>query len=155
MNQPTATPRRASLRSARQRGTTAVEFAIVVALFLVLMLGMMEMGRMLYYWNAAVEATRLGARVAAVCDVNDTAIKTRMTAILDQLPAAQISVAYAPGGCDLNTCTSVTVSVLAGTSMPTYIPFVPLALTLPAFSTTLPRESMRSAIDGIANPMCD
>lgn len=139
----------------RQRGTTAVEFAIVVALFLVLLLGMMEMGRVLYYWNAAVEATRLGARVAAVCDVNDSAIKTRMQNILDQLPTAQISVVYAPGGCDLNTCTSVTVSVLAGTTVATYIPFVPLALTLPAFSTTLPRESMRSAIDGIANPMCD
>lgn len=144
-----------SRRAARQRGTTAVEFAIVVALFLMLLLGMMEMGRMLYYWNAAVEATRLGARVAAVCDINDSAIKTRMQNILGLLPSAQISVAYAPNGCDLNTCTSVTVSVLSGTTVATYIPFVPLALTLPAFSTTLPRESMRSAIDGIANPVCD
>jgi Flp pilus assembly protein TadG len=139
----------------RQRGATAVEFAIVVAIFLVMLLGMMEMGRVLYYWNAAAEATRLGARVAAVCDVDDSAVKTRMQDILGLLPAASISVVYEPGGCDLNTCTSVTVSVLAGTSVATYIPFVPLALTLPAFSTTLPRESMRSTIDGIANPMCD
>ena len=150
MNTPTTRRCRA-----RQRGTTAVEFAIVVALFLMLLLGMMEMGRMLYYWNAGVEATRLGARVAAVCDINDSAIKTRMQNILDILPTAQISVSYAPAGCDLNTCTSVTVGVLAGTTVATYIPFVPLALTLPAFSTTLPRESMRSAIDGIANPVCD
>jgi Flp pilus assembly protein TadG len=142
-------------RAARQHGATVVEFAIVVALFLMLLLGMMEMGRMLYYWNAAVEATRLGARVAAVCDVNDSAIKTRMQGILDLLPTAQIDVAYKPAGCNLNTCTSVTVSVLAGTAVATYIPFVPLALTLPAFSTTLPRESMRSDIDGIANPVCD
>ena len=139
----------------RQRGATAVEFAIVAAVFLLLLLGMMEMGRMLYYWNAAVEATRLGARVAAVCDVDDSAIKTRMQEILDLLPTGQIDVVYKPAGCNLNTCTSVTVSVLAGTTVATYIPFVPLALTLPAFSTTLPRESMRSDIDGIANPVCD
>jgi Flp pilus assembly protein TadG len=140
---------------ARERGATAVEFAIVVAIFLMMMLGMMEMGRVLYYWNAATEATRLGARVAAVCDVDDSAVKTRMQDILGLLPTASISVVYEPSGCDLNTCTSVTVSVLAGTPVATYIPFVPLALTLPAFSTTLPRESMRSTIDGIANPMCD
>ena len=39
----------------------------------------LEMGRMLWIWNAAVEATRLGARMAVVCDIGDADIKTRMT----------------------------------------------------------------------------
>jgi Flp pilus assembly protein TadG len=145
----------APFRRHRQRGATAVEFAIVASLFLTLMLGIMEMGRVLYYWNAAVEATRLGARVAAVCDVNAPAIKTQMQTILSILPAAKIDISYEPSPCDLNTCTSVTVSILSGASVPTYIPFVPLALKLPAFSTTLPRESMLSTVGGIANPVCN
>lgn len=140
---------------ARQRGATAVEFAIVAAVFLMLLIGIVEMGRMLYYWNATAEATRLGARVAAVCDVDDTAIKARMQNILEILPSAKISVVYQPGGCDVNTCQMVTVSILSGTSVATYIPYAPLALTLPPFSTTLPRESMRSSVDGAANPVCD
>jgi Flp pilus assembly protein TadG len=143
------------LRLRRQRGATAVEFAIVASLFLMLMLGIMEMGRVLYYWNAAVEATRWGARVAAVCDVNAPAIKTQMHTILSILPTAKIDISYAPSGCDVNTCTSVTVSILSGASVATYIPYVPLALTLPAFSTTLPRESMLSTVGGTANPVCN
>jgi Flp pilus assembly protein TadG len=139
----------------RQRGATAVEFALVAAVFLMLLLGICEMGRVLYYWNAATEATRLGARVAAVCDPNSPAIKNRMHDILDQLPTANINVAYEPAGCDLTSCLSVTVSIAAGTSVATYIPYVPLALTLPALSTTLPRESMRSTVDGMANPQCN
>lgn len=139
----------------RQRGATAVEFAIVISLFLMLMLGIMEMGRVLYYWNSAVEATRLGARIAAVCDVNAAAIKSRMINILPLLTTSQIDVSYLPGGCDLNTCTSVTVAILSGTQVTTYIPYVPLALTVPAFSTTLPRESMLSTVNGSANPVCN
>ena len=53
----------------------AVEFALVAALFFTLLIGIMEMGRVLFYWNSAAEATRLGARLAVVCDLNDTTIK--------------------------------------------------------------------------------
>ena len=44
----------------------------------------MEMGRLLWTWNAAVEATRFGARLAVVCDIDDTIIKARM---IGRLPA--------------------------------------------------------------------
>jgi Flp pilus assembly protein TadG len=145
----------AVVRRARQGGATAVEFAIVSSVFLVLMIGMMEMGRMLYYWNTAVEATRLGARVAAVCDVGETDIKTKMHAMLDVLPTSAITVTYTPGGCTVNNCRYVTVSIDDGVSIATYIPGVPLALSLPAMSTTLPRESMLSTVGGVPNPMCN
>lgn len=152
--QPAPTMRRPGRPRARQRGATAVEFAIVATVFLVLMIGMMEMGRMLFYWNTAVEATRLGARVAAVCDVGDADIKTKMHAMLDVLPTSAITVAYTPGGCTVDNCRYVTVSINSGVSIATYIPGVPLALSLPAMSTTLPRESMLSTVNGSANPMC-
>jgi Flp pilus assembly protein TadG len=139
---------------ARQRGAAAVEFGLVAALFLMLVIGIMEMGRVLFYWNAAGEATRLGARVAVVCDLDDDDIKARMRNMLTILPDDQIEIDYAPLGCNVNSCTSITVRVLNDVSIPTFIPFVPLSLTLPPFSTTLPRESMRSTVDGLPNPVC-
>jgi Flp pilus assembly protein TadG len=138
----------------RQRGVAAVEFALVSALFFTLLIGIMEMGRVFFYWNSAAEVTRLGARIAVVCDLNDADIKTRMQAILPILAANQITIAYEPDGCNVDTCKTVTVSIGSGVSVTTAIPFVPLSLTLPPFSTTLPRESMRSTVGGQANPTC-
>lgn len=148
-------PLRISLRHRlRQGGATAVEFALVSAVFFTTLLGMMEMGRMLYYWNSAAEATRLGARLAVVCDLDDADIRVRMRQILAIVPDASISIAYQPASCTIDTCESVTVG-LSNVSVATFIPFVPLTLTIPAFSTTLPRESMRSTVDGQANPVCE
>lgn len=135
-----------------QRGTTAVEFAIVTALMCSLLIGIMEMGRMLFYWNSAAEATRLGARMAVVCDVGDADIKVRMQQMFAALPADKINIAYSPTGCTINTCQTVTVSIDPGVSFTPVIPFVSLSLSLPSFSTSLPRESLDSA--GGTNPVC-
>lgn len=141
-------------QSRRQSGVAAVEFALVAAVFFTLLIGIMEMGRVLFYWNSAAEATRLGARIAVVCDLNDAEIKSRMQTMLAILPDNKIAVSYQPAGCNVNTCDSVTVSILPGISVTTFIPYVPLSLTLPPFSTTLPRESMLSTFKGEANPVC-
>lgn len=138
----------------RQQGVAAIEFALVVALFFTILIGTMEMGRILFYWNSAAEATRLGARIAVVCDLNDAEIKSRMQTMLSILPANSISISYQPSGCDVNTCDLVTVSILPTVPVATFIPYVPLSLTLPPFSTTLPRESMLSTVGGQANPVC-
>ena len=141
-------------RRSCQRGVAAVEFALVSFVFFTLLIGLMEMGRLLFYWNSAAEATRWGARIAVVCDLNDADIKSRMQMILPLLPENKITVSYEPAGCNADTCESVTVSVASGVSVATAIPFVPLSLALPPFSTTLPRESMRSTFGGQANPVC-
>ncbi|MBA5639928.1 pilus assembly protein [Duganella sp. LX20W] len=139
----------------RMRGATIVEFAVVGSTFLLLLIGAMELGRMLFYWNSAVEATRLGARVAAVCDVNATAIKTKVQSMLPILNTGDIDVTYTPSGCTVNNCYYVTVAIHSGTVVQNFIPFVSLNLTLPAMSTTLPRESMLSTVNGTANPICN
>lgn len=136
----------------RQRGATALEFAIVSVVFLSLLIGVMEFGRVLFYWNSAAEATRLGARMAVVCDKDDADIKTRMREMLTLLQDGDISIVYEPGGCTIETCTRVTVSIVPGVTAATVMPFVPVALVIPSFSTTLPRESMSS--EGGTNPVC-
>lgn len=132
----------------KQRGVAAVEFALVAAIFFTMLIGVMEMSRVLFYMNTAGEATRLGARLAVVCDVGDPMVETKMINMLNILTAADISVGYKPSGCTSSTCQSVTVSVTK--SINTFIPFVPLKFSMPSFSTTLPRESMNSA----TNPVC-
>ena len=139
----------------RQRGVAAVEFALIASIFFMLLIGIMEMGRILFYWNTATEATRLGARLAVVCDIGDNAIKSRMVALFPLLSSANISIDYLPGNCTAASCEQVTVRIVAaGTVIPTYLPFVPLSLTLPGFATTLSRESMQSSSDGVSNPVC-
>ena len=137
-----------------RRGTTVVEFALVPGLFvIILLLGIMEMGRAFFYLNASAEATRLGARLAVVCDksaAQQDRIRDRMREFVGVLPADRIAFDYLPdNSCGGGTCRSVTVHILPGATFDTVIPFVPLAWTLPPFATTLPTESLDSTNNSI------
>lgn len=139
----------------RQAGVAAVEFALVAALFFTLLLGAIEMSRLLWTWNAAGEATRLGARLAIVCDINDPIIKTRMRQMLPALQPGNVTINYLnpgnpPNTCSAATCQSVSVTLAGYTHVP-IIPFVPLSIPIPPFQTTLPKEFMQSA----GNPVCN
>lgn len=133
-----------------QKGTTAVEFAIVVALFLTVLLGILDFGRILFTWNAVGEATRWGARQAVVCAQGSTSVLGKMQTILPTLTSANVSVQwYDTSGavstsCDATSCGGVAVSVTGMTVAPyspaTWIGFSRLAV--PGFSTYLPREIM-------------
>lgn len=137
----------------RQQGAAAVEFALVAALFFILLFGIVEMGRVLFYWNTAVEATRLGARMAVVCSIDDESIRRRMRQLLPLLASdAGIRIDYPPSDCFAESC-AVTVSIGA-VPVQTFIPFVPLSLSLPPFATSLTRESMQSVLGGRSNPAC-
>ncbi len=59
----------------RQHGVYAVEFAIVAGLFLVLLFAVIEIGRMMYTFSVLNEASRRAARLAVVCQTDDTDIK--------------------------------------------------------------------------------
>lgn len=137
-----------------QRGVAAVEFALIASFLFTLLFGIMEFGRVVFYWNTAAEATRLGARLAVVCDKDAAAIKTKMSNMLGILTPGNINISYAPSGCTAATCTSVTIAI-TGMNVPTFIPFLPLSIIMPPFTTTLPRESMATALpDGSVNPDC-
>lgn len=64
----------------QQRGTTAVEFALVVAIFFGLLFGIFEFGRLFYLNNTVQEVTRRAAReqvvrwVTAVPDVQRASV---------------------------------------------------------------------------------
>lgn len=58
----------------KQTGVTSVEFAVVGAVSLMILFGCLEVSRLLFTVNVLEEATRRGARVAAVCAVNSPLI---------------------------------------------------------------------------------
>ena len=140
-----------------QLGLVTVEFALIATAFFLVLFSIIGFANLLYIYNATVHATRLGARLAVVCDTTaETSIKTKMAAQVSELTTSKINIVYNPIGCSgdgnpLPFCQSVTVSVsnftvaIAGPSS-----FSLGKVTIPEFSTTLVRESMNSAI----NNMC-
>jgi hypothetical protein len=55
-------------RARFQQGAAVVEFALVAVPFLLLLLGAIEFGRLMYLWNTVQEVTRNAARQAVVTD---------------------------------------------------------------------------------------
>ena len=143
-------------------GTTMIEFAIVVSVFLTLLLGIADFGRMLFTWNAAVEATRWGARIAIVCDkLTPDQVRDRMRKILPTLTNGNIVIDfYDPLGTVNNACTKATCKAvqvsLTGFAFNPISPFIPFgAVTVPDFRTYLIRESMEAVnAAGDQNPVC-
>jgi Flp pilus assembly protein TadG len=133
-----------------QSGSTAVEFALVLLIFFTFLLAVTDFSRMLYTWNAAAEATRAGARYAAVCD--DKAKKgnvlAKMQQMLPQLTDANLSLAWeddAGNSCTTATCTGVTVTIV-NLKYRWISPIAGLAalapMPMPTFKTFLTREIM-------------
>jgi hypothetical protein len=143
----------------RQTGVTTVEMAIVAALMLVVLFAVLEVGRAFFTMNALEEATRRGARVGVVCQVNDPAIQQIASfadiALVGGLTPAHIQVDYLANDGSVvgdpmgayTTISFVRVSV-SDYRHQLLIPFFFRTITLPAFATTLPRESLGVSREG-------
>lgn len=143
----------------RQRGATTVEFAIIGLLAMVVMLSLIEFSRLVFTLNALNEATRRGARMAAVCPLNDPAIAQvavfnepgsgGASPILNNLTPGNVAVDYlnqagAPIGAPAGNFTQIRfVRVrIANLSHRLLIPLFDVTFTLPQYPTILPRESL-------------
>lgn len=134
----------------KQTGAAAIEFALIASIFFTILIGILELGRVLFYMNSAAEATRLGARIAVVCNKDADGITSNMIKRLNILTKDNIKVEYREPGCIEATCKFVNVQIYGAVKIPTFIPFVSNNFSLPTFSTTLPRESM----DSTDNSLC-
>lgn len=64
-------------RLARSRsGATAAEFALVLPLLIIFLLGIIDIGRLMWTWNRAEKATQMGVRFAAVTDMVPATLAT-------------------------------------------------------------------------------
>jgi hypothetical protein len=136
----------------KQQGTTAVEFAVVGLVFFMVLFGLIDFSRIFFSLAALDESTRRGARVAAVCPVNDPAVAQVATfsGIIPTLGTQHISVEYldedgivvgAPAGAGYGDIRYVRVRI-QNFQLQTYIPGLQTVLQMPAFETTIPSESL-------------
>ncbi|WP_256081697.1 TadE/TadG family type IV pilus assembly protein [Massilia sp. YIM B04103] len=155
----------------RQRGAAAVEFGLLCLIFLTIVLGILELGRMLYLYNTMQEVSRRGAREAVIRWVDQgTAIKTEalfggssvpagaeITAsniYIRYLNAAGNEVATLPSspGDNMSACSDITrtdqciYSVSVSLENVTYVPMVKLFtflnIALPMAKVTMHAESL-------------
>jgi Flp pilus assembly protein TadG len=140
------------LRIAPARGVVAVELAIVVTLMLSLVIGIIEVGRVSWLWQARHEAARAGARIAAVCDIGDADVSARMRASTGLSNASLLiaTVSWLPASCTVSTCTHVVVEIAAA-PVTTLVPLFTFSPTLPAERAILPVESMTSSANALCN----
>jgi hypothetical protein len=138
------------------RGTTAVEFAIVIATLLVVIFGVLDLSRIVYLRMTMEEGVRRAARLAAVCPPGSPLI---VKAALFQDSAVQgaavpgatvdnVNVLYLnAAGASVDPVTAFTsvrfVRVsLEGVSIPLFIPFITAAFAPSNISSTISAESL-------------
>jgi TadE-like protein len=144
---------------ARQRGITTVETAVVGLLAMITLFGVIEVARAFFVLNSLEEATRRGARVAAVCQVNDPAISEiailnpsgggASSNIVAGLTTGNIAVEYLDQAGNVlgdpigsyGLIWFVRVRIVNFTHV-LLIPLFVTNFTMPSFATTLPAESL-------------
>lgn len=148
--------RTGSLRGS-QRGSGALEIALGMLMLATLLVALIDVSRWLHAWNAAGEATRLGARLASICERSDDAqraIRQQMRVWLPDLTAERestvIRIDYeSPAGapsasCGVDDCAQVSVW-LDGYQIAALGGLVPGGrLPLPAMRTSVTRESLNT-----------
>lgn len=136
-----AVKRRAVLRpkKPKEKGAVAVEFAIILPIFLVLVLGIMEFGRAFNIQVSLSEAARESARYAAVhCteagyDQDDALAAAVSAAPSVPLDGADVDIQYSGDGtCAAGNNVEVTVTYNTSylTGLPGFVPGMPSDLEI-------------------------
>ena len=152
----------------RQKGLAAVETALVAMVVLIVLFSVFEVARVFFVANALEEATRRGARVAAVCQVNDPAIAEialfnnsgggGTSPLVYGLTTANIDLDYiANDGSVINdpignfTDIDAVRVAIVNYQHELIIPLFMRTIAMPGFATTLPRESLGVTREGFTN----
>lgn len=148
--------RRKSRRS--EAGSSMAEFAVVAALFFMVLIGIIEFGRFFYTHNALTDAARRGARYAALhpeaarpcvknivaygeTHVDPTTCEPTGPPLINGLGPTDVTVTYAGTGTNPFGMNLGSVTVTIQYSFTIRLPLFSRTIELPTYSTTLPAES--------------
>lgn len=135
-----------------ERGAALVEFAIVSTVFLSVMFGVLEFGRLFWTHNALRDAARRGVRYASIRrndSAGQTAVKNVVvygdpaggsTPIVSGLTPSNVNIDYANyNGLQLSARATVSIT---NYQFQFSVPLLGGTMTMPAYRTSLPGESV-------------
>ena len=93
-----------------EKGQALVEFAIILPVLLLILLGIIEFGLMLNSYLTIQNASREGARLGIVGGTTDE-IKSNVVSVSPNLNADDLSVTVSPDDADRNSGDTLTVTV--------------------------------------------
>jgi hypothetical protein len=168
--------------SSGERGSTIVEFAVVAALFFMILISIIEFSRLLYTHNALTDAARRGARYAALNKEADAACVKNVviygeshvdknngcaatgSPLINHLEDTNIDIKYEGADTDNDPDDLIPIDTMYGTNLGTVtvtvenfnfnllVPYMGLQLAMPAYTTTLTSESAGTEPDEIVAP---
>jgi len=105
--------RRRWLRGTLRRGVAATEFAIVAPIFLLLVIGILELGRAMMVQQVLINASRVGARQAITLGATSAEVQSAVAdyAAGVAVPSVTVSVTPDPAAAKAGDVISVTTSV--------------------------------------------
>lgn len=144
-----------------QSGAETLEFLVVFLMFMIFIMTVFDFARALYVWNALAEATRRGARMAAVCPIDSASqeiVKNVATfdtlngslgtsPVVKGLTSSAFDIVYYDGDfnptTDIKVINFVEVSLNNNYQFQFIIPFMQGPVDqMPTFKTTLYAESL-------------
>ena len=113
--------RTATLR--QQRGATLVEYALVIPIFLLLVIGILEFGRAIFTYNTLANAAREGARYGIIHPGDTAGVENAARALATGLDGTLLTVSttWSSGTvrvqvtCTLNLLTGPFIEAVGGT----------------------------------------
>ena len=105
--------RRGVLSRTRRRGAAVTEFAIVAPLFLLMVMGIIELGRALMVQQVLINASRVGARAAITLGATTSDVQTAVQDYAQSVavPGVTVTVTPNPASATAGTMMSVATSV--------------------------------------------
>jgi Flp pilus assembly protein TadG len=147
------------MRHARSRrhshGATVVEFAIIAAALLFVLLAVIDLSRIVFLRMTLEEGVRRGARLAAVCPIGDPLPAASALFSAAASSGAQVTIDYLDQeGIALNAAADNFASIrfvrvrLQGIEVPLLVPFVSRIFSPNSISSTSVAESLGVAPTG-------
>lgn len=154
-------------------GTSTVEFALVAAILFTMIFGVFEVGRGYYAYSMLEEVSRRGARLAAVCPINDAAVPQLAvfndagdgdeSFLVKGLTPGHVRIDYLDADNAVVTNPTEPAGFLriryvrarvVGFAYQVNVPYVAGlgSITMPEFTTILPRESLGVPREGAITP---
>jgi hypothetical protein len=137
----------------KQSGITIIEFTLMSSFLMLIVLAIGSIGYFMFSMQAVSDAVRSAARMASVCQINDSDIKTYIAnnSYISSIGTENIEIEYLDGGSNvLATPDSEDVRFVRARATGIDYRFVALlsflgdsgVMTMPSFETTIPSESL-------------